>query len=356
MKKITKIALILIVAIMFGLSLQSSVNAASLDSIDITISSEKIMPGEEVTVDVKFGKPLGSYTFDFAYDNQLLEFVRAEGGTTNDNGTRIRVYYFDTAGGTNPRESMSITFKAKTDLITTNPTDISITAEGLANNDASEEYDDITTPIVKNLTIEPDYQDYEINLNYDGQMVEEEEKQVKLSIQSALGKSYDHARLIAKVQTTTGGTVTLKGTDEQMVEHEIIQSGWGDASGYKIGGKDVNQTLQLTALFTKAGKYTITFELIDRDNADSIIASKEVTVDVQPKGSTPSTPDQEEPEVTPPTEEETPTTPETSEPEKEETPTTLPKTGTENIYTIVSLLIMLLSTIYIMQNKKDKKA
>ncbi len=354
MKKITKIVVFLVVAIMFSLSLQSYVHAASLDSIDITLSSEKIMPGEEVTVDVKFGKPLGSYTFDFAYDNKLLEFVSAEGGTTNDNGTRIRVYYFDSSGGTNPRESMSITFKAKTDLITTNPTDISITAEGLANNDASEEYDDITIPIVKNLTIEPDYKDYEINLNYDGQIVEEEEKQVKLTIQSALGKSYDHARLIAKVQTTTGGTVTLKGTDEQMVEHEIIQSGWGDASGYKIGGKDVNQTLQLTALFTKAGEYTITFELIDRDSADSVIASKDVTVNVQSKATTPSTPEPEEPEVTPPTsEEETPTTPETSKPEQEETPTTLPKTGTENMYSIISLLIILLSTVYIMQKRKD---
>ena len=48
-----------------------------------------------------------------AYDNNIFEYVRSEGGTENDNGTRVRVTYYDSAGGTNPRTNMSVTFKAK---------------------------------------------------------------------------------------------------------------------------------------------------------------------------------------------------------------------------------------------------
>ena len=35
-----------------------------------------------------------------------------------------------------PRTNMSVTFKAKEGIITSNPTDLSVTAEGLANADA----------------------------------------------------------------------------------------------------------------------------------------------------------------------------------------------------------------------------
>ena len=50
---------------------------------------------------------------------------------------------------TSPKESMSITFRAKEGIITSNPTDLAVTAEGLANPDASENYDDITTALEK---------------------------------------------------------------------------------------------------------------------------------------------------------------------------------------------------------------
>ena len=51
---------------------------------------------------------------------------------------------------------------------------------------------------------------------------------------------YEHARLVAEVTKTAGGTVQLIGTDTSQLEHDIIQSGWGDAQGYKIGGAEVS--------------------------------------------------------------------------------------------------------------------
>lgn len=129
--------------------------AETLSTINVTTSKEKILPGEEVTVKVDFGIGLSSYTVDIAYDKNLFDYVSAEGGTANDNGTRVRVYYFDQAGGSNKRNGISVTFKAKTGLTTENPTSFNVTAEGLANVNGivTTDYTDITTAIVKNVTV-----------------------------------------------------------------------------------------------------------------------------------------------------------------------------------------------------------
>ena len=168
-------------------------------------------------------------------------------------------------GGTNPKESMSITFKAKKGITTSNPTDLSVTAEGLANADASENYDDINVALVKNIVVEPKYEDYKFELNYTGNPITNEEKEMKLSLISNMGRYYDKARIIAEVKTNNGGNVKILGTGLDGLEHDLINSGWGDPNGYKIGGK-VNQELNLRGLFDKTGEYTVIFKLIDRSN------------------------------------------------------------------------------------------
>ena len=278
MKKIISVVILSLIIVTLGFA--GNVNAASLDTITLDTNKEIVNPGQEVTLNINFGKDLGSYTFDIAYDNNLLEYVNVEGGTPSDNGTRVRVAFYDSSGGTNPRNNMKITFRAKTGITTSNPTELSVTAEGLANNDASEQYDDITTPIVKNITVEPVYEDYKINLSHEGKIIQNEEKDMKLGISSNMGRYYEHARIIAEAVTPEGGQVTLKGIDEQSLEHDIIQSGWGEPQGEKIGGANVSKILNLKANFTKAGNYTITINLIDRDLSDSIIASKTFDINV----------------------------------------------------------------------------
>ena len=278
MKKIISVIFLSIIILFTGFS--SNVQAVSLDTVTLNTNKEIVNPGQEVTLNINFGKDLGSYTFDIAYDNNLLEYVSVEGGTPSDNGTRVRVAFYDSTGGTNPRSNMKITFRAKTGITTSNPTELSVTAEGLANNDASEQYDDITTPIVKNITVEPVYQDYQINLSYTGDVVQNEEKDMTLAISSSMGRYYEHARIIAEAVTPDGGQVTLKGTDEKGLEHDIIQSGWGDAQGEKIGGANVSKVLNLKGNFTKAGKYTVTIKLIDRDSSDMKIATRSFDINV----------------------------------------------------------------------------
>lgn len=314
--------------------------AAALDTIDITTTKQTIHPGENVTVNIAFGKDLGAYTFDIAYDNNLLEYVSSEGGTANDTGTKVRVYYYDQTGGSTPRTTMSVTFKAKTGIDASNPTDLSITAEGLANPDASVSYDDITTPIIKNIIVEPMYVDYKIALNYTGDVKENVEKDMKLVISSEMGKNYEHTRIIAEVTGPTDGTAKLLAIDSQSLEHDIIQSGWGDAQGDPIGGKDVVKELDVRGLFNKAGDYNIKFKLINRDDSDAEIASKTVKVSV--KGENEPTTDKDE-ETNKPTTENT---------EKDETPETLPKTG-NTIYFAAIPAIILLASVYGIFKRKD---
>lgn len=259
------------------------VYAQTLDDININLSKTIVKPGENVEVNIEFGESLGAYTFEISYDNNIFEYVSVDGGTANDTGDKVIVVFYDSTGGNSPRNNMRAIFKAKSSITTSNPTNFSITAEGLANSDGTVTYDDITVPIVKNITVEPDYIDYTINLETTGEIMENEDKSMILSFSSTLGKYYAHARIIGSAITPEGGNVTLIGKDSAGLDHDIIQSGWGDASGFEIGGKDYSQVLSLKSNFSKAGNYKITISLIDRDNSDSIIAQKIFSFDVVEK-------------------------------------------------------------------------
>lgn len=350
MKKILNILLIL--SILFAFILFSNTNpvqAAALDDIEISTNKDTVNPGDTITLTITFGKPLGAYTFDIAYDNNLLEYVETDGGTPNDNGTRVRVVFYDSTGGTNPKNSMRITFKAKEGIITSNPTDLAVTAEGLSNPDASESYDDITTALEKNIVVEPRYEDYKFDLTYTGGPIVNVEKEMVLSLISNMGKNYDHARIIAEATTPDGGNVQLKGTEETQTEYDLIDSGWGDPSGYPIGGQNVNKVLNLRGIFDKAGEYTLTFKLIDRDSSDAVVAENSFKITVTDEETTP--PEEEIPENEPEgTVEENMTN--TTE---ENLPTQLPKTGINLYVPIVVMIIAIMSTsLYIAMKNKNK--
>ncbi len=200
MKKI--ISIIGIFAIIVTFLYVGNTYAASLDTIDISVNKELVRPGEEVTVAINFGQDLGAYTFDINYDNSLFEYVSAEGGTPNDTGTKVRVVFYDSTGGTAPRSNMQVTFKAKEDLTTSNPTEFTVVGEGLAKPDASP-FDDITIPIIKSVTVEPEYIDYTFKLEYTGDIIKNQEKEMKLSYLSAMGKYYENVRLIAEARDST---------------------------------------------------------------------------------------------------------------------------------------------------------
>lgn len=342
MKKI--ISIFIVIVILSMITFIPTSKAAALDTIDVRTSKTTVRPGEEVMLNIDFGQNLGAYTFDIDYDNDIFDYVSVDGGTANAVNDKVKVTFYDQTGGTNPRSSMSATFKAKADITTSNPTEFTLTAEGLANPDASVQFDDITVPIVKNLTVEPEYVDYTIKLEYSGDIEKGKEKAMNLSYSSPMGRYYEHARLIAEATAPAGATVQLLATDQSNLEHDIIQSGWGDAQGTKIGGKDVVQVLQTKAIFSEEGNYTITLKLIDRDNSDSVIAEKafNFTISNVQVPTNPTNPDT------------TPTNPDDQEQiveKAEETPKKLPKTG-NNLYLPITAVLIALVSAYAYFNKK----
>lgn len=349
MKKI--ISIITILAIATVLIFTGSTYAADLDTIDVTTDKTTVRPGEEVKLVVEFGQNLGAYTFDVAYDNNIFEYVSSEGGTANDTTDKVRVVYHDSTGGSAPRTNMSVTFRAKADITTSNPTELTVTAEGLANADASVTFDDITIPIVKNLTVEPEYVDYTLKLDYTGEIIKEQEKEMTLSYSSSMGHYYEHARLIAEATTPAGADAQLLATDQSQTEIDIIDNGWGDPQGYKIGGKDVLQELQVRGLFSEAGDYTITLKLIDRDNSDQVIAEK--TFNFAVKETATVTPPATNPDNTQePTPEDTTTEEEKVEGAEQEMPTKLPKTGNNIYFSAITVIVLLASAgLYTMKRK-----
>lgn len=349
MKKIFYLITISLIMLISLFSVKA--NAVSLDNIKIETNKAIVNPGEEITLKIEFGKSLGAYTFDIAYDNNLLEFVSASDGTPNDMSTKVRIVYYDSTGGSNTKDSLEVVFKAKDGITTSNPTDLSVTAEGLANGDASEQYDDIVVPITKNITVEPDYKDYELNLQYDGEIIKNKEKEITITTSSEMGRYYDHVRLIAEVTTQTGGTVTLIGIDEQQLEHDLIQSGWGDPSGYKIGGK-VNQVLKFTGLFTEAGEYQITLKLIDRDSSDASIVEKSFNINVAENETVEDNENNNENNNNNNNNGTTENNPNNSQ-QEENLPQELPKTGI-NYTGIIVAIIVLAILIYFTQFKKKK--
>lgn len=344
MKKI--ISIFVIIAILSVLIfMPNSSYAAALDTISVDTSKTTVRPAEEVAVTINFGQALGAYTFDISYDNNIFDYVSVDGGTANNTTDKIRVTFYDATGGTNPRNNMSVVFKAKADITTSNPTEFLVTGEGLANPDASVQFDDIATPIVKNVTVEPQYIDYTINLEHEGEIVKEQEKAMTLSYSSPMGRYYEHARLIAESTSPAGATIQLLANDQANLEHDIIQSGWGDAQGTKIGGKDVSQVLQTRAIFSQAGDYTITLKLIDRDNSDSVIAEKTFNYSVLET----ATPPEQQP-VAPETPEQAE---EIEEVKPDQMPKKLPKTGA-NLYIPIIIALITLVAGYVYFNKKNQ--
>jgi len=337
MKKIISIfvTILLLAIVVFNINAY----AATLDTINIATTKTTVRPNEEVEVVVEFGQTLGAYTFSVNYDKNIFEYVSVDGGEANDTTDKVKITYHDTTGGSNSRTNMKVKFKAKADITTSNPTEFTVTGEGFANSDGSVTFDDITTPIVKNVTVEPEYVNYTLKLDASGTILKGEEKEMKISYSSPMGHYYEHARLIAEAVTPSGADVGILATDSQGLEHDIIQSGWGDAQGFKIGGKDVLQELQVRGIFSEAGNYAITLKLIDRDNSDSVISQEtfEFTVLAAAEEQAPTPPQNVEQKPVQPLE--------------PITPTKLPKTG-NNVYLEIMAVLIVLYVGYIYCNKK----
>ena len=251
--------------------------ADSLNTINVQINKTTINPEEEVNIIINFGQELSSYSFNFQYDNNLFDFISVDNGIATNTLNSVLVTYNDRI---NFKNSLSIVFKAKDDITTSNPTEFLVTAENLFNSNMSINFDDITVPIVKNVIVEPKYKDYILKLSPTEHIIKGEENDILISFSSEMGRNYAHARLLAEAETPDGAFVKLLGENQNGIKQDIIQSGWEDSQGYPIGGKNIVSELHFKGIFSDIGNYKITLKLIDRDDSDNIIAEKQFPISV----------------------------------------------------------------------------
>lgn len=322
--------------------------AAVLDNFTISVDKETIHPGEQVVLSVTFGYDLVTFDVKVDFDDAVLEYVSTDVGTGNAEGDKVTIQYNENA---TPKSGVNVTFKAKEDIKTSNPTEFSVTAENLKSQGGTG-YDPITSGKVETVTVEPVYQDYTLTLEHAGELVAGEEADFTLTYGSPMGRPYAKARLEGSVTTAIeDATVKLIGTESQTnTQYDIIDDGWGDPQGYEIGGEDVSQELKLKGTFSKAGDYMITLKLIDREHSDETIAEKTFSfkvAEVATPEQNPPTPEQQ------PEQETEPPTPE--QPAAEELPEELPKTGiNEYVPAVIVFVVAGIALAYI--NKKQNRA
>lgn len=335
MKKIA--SLFLTVMILFVMFFAIESNAADLNNIAITTDKTIVNPGDTISLTITFGDPLGAYIFDILYDKNLFEFVSISQGAQNVLTDRVRVTWIDDTVGANPSNSLTVTFKAIEGNNQSVPTNFVITATGLSNPDATVLYDDITTPINIDFTVEPNYIPYTISLNYTDTILPNEEKPMIIGINSTMGRYYDNVRLVADVTGPDGSITRLLGTDNAGIEYDLIAEGLGGSGGYSIGGENFTQEFNYRGLFNIEGDYTLTFKLIDI-GGNTTITQSSYSFKVGAVATTT---------------EETKTTTETTTVTATETlPTVLPSTGNNTVIIICVFSVLTLAG-YILY-RKDK--
>ena len=308
----------------------------NIDTMTLDVGKDKIKPGEEVVVNINFGKDLKEYTLNVKYDKEVFDYVSEERDkeVATDEETGVKLTYTQEEA----KKSTSVKFKAKSDIITTIPTEFELTAENLKDN-SDTEYQ-LEASLKETVTIKPDYVDYDLKLEYDGDIVKNEEKDIKISYSSSLGKPYAKAFLEAEIETPKGATAKIIATDTKGVVYDIIKSGFGDTQGYEIGGKDVAQILNTKATFSEAGDYKLTLKLIDRGNADEEIAKKTFDIKVLNSEDEVVEEEKEEPKEEPKAD------------KKDKKPAKLPKTG-NNIYVPIILALIATTGSYIYIKKRN---
>ena len=117
------------------------------------------------------------------------------------------------------------------------------------------------------------------DISYQGEVKVNEEKSALIILAGQNTPAHTNVRVKVDIQ----GPLTPKilATDSSGIEHDIAQLGyWGPDAGFAIGGTFSNET-PIKATFTYPGAYAIKLSLIDVQNANNILAEKEVTIQVK---------------------------------------------------------------------------
>lgn len=120
--------------------------------------------------------------------------------------------------------------------------------------------------------------EYSFDLQYTGTITKNIQKDANVLLIGENGPLYATVRI--KVDISGPATPVLLATDSLGTEIDIAQEGfWGPPSGFPIQG-DFTNTTPIKATFPEEGNYTITLSLIDLANANVVITSKTIDIEV----------------------------------------------------------------------------
>ena len=106
---------------------------------------------------------------------------------------------------------------------------------------------------------------------------------MELITKSSMGRNYDHVKMQVEVtkKPSDSATVQLLAIERTRAQVDLIQDGWGEPDGYELGGKDVEQILDVQGVFSEVGEYVIKISLLDKDSSDAVIATRDFTFNVE---------------------------------------------------------------------------
>ena len=336
------------VLVLLFLSIQINCFAESLENLKIDLDKNIVHPNEEVTLKIDFGRNLSEFEINIAYDRNLFTYYSANKDINlYDNGDIASITY-PTMSTKEPVSEIEITFKAKEQIQTTNPTDLKVTIQNIKDSSSGELLENPILPIENKLIVEPIYKDYQFLLEYDDALIPNKDINMKLILKSDMGQIYKNTKIYATITNEVEGEVQMNATDLLGNDYNILKDGFGGKYGESIGGLNVSKELNLNTRFSDFGNYKVLFELRDLNNSDFVIASQTFNLKVEDEMQTLNSSNGLSSEEL--------KTEEKIESNKNEVvykPTTLPKAGS-TIYFLILPICGILILIYCIFKKKDE--
>lgn len=120
---------------------------------------------------------------------------------------------------------------------------------------------------------------YEFIVAFEGEVKKDVPKNATVTLRGTNATPYTNVQI--KVAQLSGpSTPEILATDSQGNTYNIAEIGeWGPPSGFAVGGSFENVT-PIIATYDKAGTYVSRISLVDVNNSNAVITSKEFTVTV----------------------------------------------------------------------------
>ena len=117
---------------------------------------------------------------------------------------------------------------------------------------------------------------YSFDIVYTGDIVEEQDKDATVILQATEGTVYSN--VLIKVDFISGPSKpTILAYDSAGIGYNIAELGyWGPETGFAVGGTFKNET-PIVATYKDPGTYVVQLTLIDLNNNNAVITSKQFT-------------------------------------------------------------------------------